>query len=124
MRREPELILDSRVRYEASPPWQDLMWYLTAFWALGSAIYFGAVAAITWTVTFGFAFGFILGFMFIWLVVWGVLSVWIVRWGLKREEVWWTENRGKVVEEAKVGRVEGEVEDANTPRESQMTERT
>jgi uncharacterized protein (DUF58 family) len=101
------------------------MWYLTAWWALGTAIYFGVTAAITWTVRFGISFGLILGVFFIWLVVWAVLSLWIVKWGLRREEAWWKQHQAKAVEEGKVERVEGasEVEDM-TPRESQMTERT
>jgi uncharacterized protein (DUF58 family) len=101
------------------------MWYLTAWWAFGTAIYFGVTAAITWTVRFGISFGLILGVFFIWLVVWAVLSLWIVKWGLRREEVWWKQHQAKAVEEGKVERVEGasEVEDM-TPRESQMTERT
>lgn len=100
------------------------MWYLTAFWAFGSALYFGVTAAITWTVRFGISFGLILGVFFIWLVVWAILSLWIVRWGLKREEVWWQQNKEGGRGQAKLGMGEGRVEDAETtPRESQMTER-
>ena len=103
-------------RYEASPPWRDLMWYLTAFWALGTAIYFGAVAAITWTISFDISFGLILGFMFIWLVIWSVGSLLIVRWGLRRERAWWRLKAGEV---KKVGMLEG----FNSARDSEVTER-
>jgi hypothetical protein len=90
-------------RYQASPPWRDLMWYLTAFWALGTAIYFGITAAITWTVDFDFAFGFVLGVFFIWLLVWSVGSLVVVRWGLRRERRWWSD--------MEKGRVEGKMMD-------------
>lgn len=108
-----------RDRWNASPPWQDMIWYQTAFWALGTAVYFGATAAITWTVTFGFAFGFVLGFLFIWLLVWSVLSVWLAKWGLRREARWWEAGGNNSDEEAlqtdeKTTHRKGPVEDKQT----------
>lgn len=81
-------------RYDASPPWRDLMWYLTAYWAVGTAVYFGAVSAINWTIPFNITFGLVLGFFFIWLSVWSISSLLIVRWGLRREQAWWKNQAG------------------------------
>lgn len=54
-------ILSVNYRYNASPVYRDLMWYITLFWTYGCALYFGASAAVCWTASFDFAYGFILG---------------------------------------------------------------
>lgn len=78
-------------RYNASPPFQDLMWHLTAFWTLGTLIYFGIISAVVWTTTFGFAFGCVLGILFIFLTAWSGLSLVIVKWWGRKELRWWEE---------------------------------
>lgn len=78
-------------RYNASPPFQDLMWHLTAFWTLGSLLYFGIISAVVWTTTFGFAFGCVLGILFIFLTAWSLMSLVIVKYWGKKELKWWEE---------------------------------
>ncbi|KZT28310.1 hypothetical protein NEOLEDRAFT_1145921 [Neolentinus lepideus HHB14362 ss-1] len=86
-------------RYHASPPFRSIMWNQTLFWAVGSMIYVGITAAVTWSTPFGFAFAFVLGQFFVWLLIWGILSVFLYSWGLKREGKWWRERaeRGEKV---------------------------
>jgi len=82
-------------RYDASPPFPRLMTELTAFWAFGCAAFYpGITAALNWTIEFDVAFGLILGVFFLWLVAWACMSLFIIQFGLKREEKWWqTETR-------------------------------
>lgn len=75
-------------RYHASPIYRDMMWYQTVWWAYGCAVYFGAVAAVTWTTSFDFAFGFILGLLFLWLTLWTLASLAIASFFRKRERQW------------------------------------
>jgi len=75
-------------RYEASPVYRDLMWYMTLWWACGCAFYFAVTAAITWTVRFGIAFGLVLGLLFAWLAVWAILSVIFAQYFHYKEVRW------------------------------------
>jgi len=82
-------------RYDASPPFQRLMYKLTVFWVFGACVYVGVTAAVTFTTTVDFAYAYTLGQLFIWILVWIVLT-WIwVHFALKWEHEWWAEQFNK-----------------------------
>jgi len=75
-------------RYNSSPVYRDLFWWVTAWWALGCLLYFGTIAGLAWRVRFGIAYGLILGLLFVWMLVWSVTSIWIASYFKKKERKW------------------------------------
>ncbi|KAJ3936195.1 MAG: hypothetical protein NXY57DRAFT_282756 [Lentinula lateritia] len=83
-------------RWDASPPFRQLMTELTIYWVISGAIYCGLTAAVTWAATLNFAFGWVLGQFFIWAFVSWVGCHFLARRGLKRERAYW-DDRGRTL---------------------------
>ncbi|KAF5390061.1 hypothetical protein D9757_003770 [Collybiopsis confluens] len=83
-------------RYDASPPFRQLMTDLTIYWVFACAVYCGVTAAVTWGASLNFAFGWVLGQLFIWAFVSFLGCRWLVHRGLTRERVYW-EHRGRTL---------------------------
>ncbi|KAG8987012.1 hypothetical protein FRB94_002808 [Tulasnella sp. JGI-2019a] len=78
-------------RYNASPPFQRLMYRLTIFWIIGCFLYVGISAAVVFTTKVDFAFAFTLGLVYIWGVIWYAVTHTWVDYALSRERKWWAE---------------------------------
>jgi len=83
-------------RYNASPPFQRLMYRLTVFWAVGAFLYMGISAAVTFTTPVDFAYAFTLGLLYIWGAAWyGATQLWVHK-ALLREKRWFAERAAGV----------------------------
>ncbi|KAJ3999890.1 hypothetical protein F5050DRAFT_1734634 [Lentinula boryana] len=89
-------------RYDASPPFRQLMTELTVYWVICGAIYCGLTAAVTWAATLNFAFGWVLGQFFIWAFLSWTGCHFLARRGLARERAYW-DNRGRTLFKEKTG---------------------
>ncbi|KAJ3985818.1 hypothetical protein F5890DRAFT_1564667 [Lentinula detonsa] len=89
-------------RYDASPPFRQLMTELTVYWVICGAIYCGLTATVTWAATLNFAFGWVLGQFFIWAFLSWIGCHFLARRGLERERAYW-DNRGRTLFKEKTG---------------------
>ncbi|THU85657.1 hypothetical protein K435DRAFT_843182 [Dendrothele bispora CBS 962.96] len=100
-------------RYDASPPFRQLMLDLTVYWVLMSAVYCGITAAVTWAAPLNFAFGWVLGQLFMWAFVSAVGCYFLSKRGLRREEAWWAQ-RGTTL-------VKGSLSESNSNEKTTTT---
>ncbi|KIK70102.1 hypothetical protein GYMLUDRAFT_236531 [Collybiopsis luxurians FD-317 M1] len=108
-------------RYDASPPFRQLMVELTVYWVICGAIYCGLTAAVTWGAPLNFAFGWVLGQLFIWAFLSFIGCRFLTRRGLERERAYW-QHRGRTLFKEKTGPGginEGGVEEAPPPKRTQ-----
>jgi len=82
-------------RYDASPIFRRLMYQLTVFWIVGSLVYVGITAAVTFTAPLDVAYVVTLSMLYVWGAVWWLITWEWCRFTLKREREWFAEHGGK-----------------------------
>lgn len=84
-----------KTRWNASPVFRRLLYVLNLWWMVGGVVFIGALAGMTWGLSFNIAYGLSLGLLFVWIGIWALATWWWVERQLIVELDWFAKERAK-----------------------------